>query len=151
MLLADRGSNGDVYNLGTMRAASVLSYLLLSIEKAGFPVLGIEAACGGKKVEHPLEPDHSALFGIPFEKTVLDRMLLDGTVSYSLEDGGIQVRSEVCTIPVMFDPARFRTAEVPILLADTTKAREIGFSSTCTLEDIIRDQLDNTTGRIAPG
>ena len=45
------------------------------------------------------------------------------------------------TIPVVFDPAKFRPAEVPILLADTRKIGKIGFRVSCTVEDIIRDQI----------
>jgi GDPmannose 4,6-dehydratase len=45
------------------------------------------------------------------------------------------------TIPVVFDPAKFRPAEVPILLADTRKIEKIGFKVLCRVEDIIRDQI----------
>lgn len=139
--LADRGASGDVYNLGTMRTASVLTYLLTCLGHAGFPADAIEAARGGKRIECPLRADSSPMFGLRFEKSLADRMLLEGTVDYTLEDGGITVTSGTRKIPITFDAGRFRPAEVPILLADTTKAKSIGFSPRCSLNDVIRDQM----------
>ena len=140
-ILASQGVYGDVYNLGTMRTTSVLSYLLMSLEAAGFPVQQIEASNGGKVVKNPTEPDTTPMFGIPFQKTKLDRMLLSGEAEYLLEDEGITVRTSKGIIPVVFDPAKFRPAEVPILLADTRKIQKIGFNVSCSVEDIIRDQI----------
>ena len=37
--------------------------------------------------------------------------------------------------------ARFRPAEVPILLSDTRKIEKIGFKVLCSVEDIIADQI----------
>jgi GDPmannose 4,6-dehydratase len=140
-ILADRGKYGDVYNQGTMKTISVLSYLLMSIEKAGYRVRSIEAFQGGKKVLEPLAPDTTPMFGIAFEKTKIDQILLSGELEYTLQDEGILVRTDRATIPVRFDTTRFRPSEVPILLADIRKIREIGFTPQCTVEDIIRDQL----------
>ena len=82
------------------------------------------------------------MFGVPFRKTKLDRGLLSGDAEYLLEDGGITVMTtKGATIPVVFDPAKFRPAEVPILLADTRKIKKIGFKVSCRVEDIIRDQI----------
>jgi GDP-D-mannose dehydratase len=88
-----------------------------------------------------VKPDTTPMFGIAFQKTKLDRMLLSGEVEYLLDDGGITIRTARGTIPVVFDPAKFRPAEVPILLADTRKIGKIGFRASCTVEDIIRDQI----------
>jgi GDPmannose 4,6-dehydratase len=140
-ILAMKGGYGDVYNLGTMRTTSVLSYLLMSLETAGFTVRQVETLNGGKVIKEPVKTDITPMFGIEFPKTKLDRMLLAGEVEYLLEDGGITIRTAKGTIPVVFDPAKFRPAEVPILLADTRKIGKIGFSASCTVEDIIRDQL----------
>lgn len=140
-LLAMKGVFGDVYNLGTMRTTSVLSYLLMSLETAGFPVQQIEASNGEKVIQNPTKPDTTPMFGIPFQKTKLDRILLSGEEEYLLEDGGITIRTTKGTIPVIFDPAKFRPAEVPILLADTRKIKKTGFIVSCSVEDIIRDQL----------
>ncbi|MEI7433578.1 MAG: GDP-mannose 4,6-dehydratase [Methanomicrobiales archaeon] len=140
-ILAGKGAYGDVYNLGTMRTTSVFSYLLMSLEAAGFQVQQVETSNGGKVITDPTKNDTTSMFGIPFRKTKLDRMLLSGEVEYLLEDGGITIRTAKGTIPVVFDPAKFRPAEVPILLADTRKIEKIGFGASCTVEDIIRDQL----------
>lgn len=140
-ILATKGVHGDVYNLGTMRTTSVLSYLLMTLETAGYPVQQVEASNGGKVIKDPTATDTTAMFGITFHKTKLDRMLLTGEVEYLFEDGGITIRTAQGTIPVVFDPAKFRPAEVPILLADTRKIKKIGFRVSCSVEDIIRDQL----------
>jgi len=141
-LIAENGHPGDVYNQGSMRTTSVLSYILLSLENAGMPVDRIETVKGGKAVEAPTEKDTSAIFGVPFEKTKVDRMLLEGAIEFAAGDQGIIARSGEKKIPILFDPERFRPAEVPILFADTTKIRRLGFSSTYSVEDIIRDQLN---------
>jgi GDP-mannose 4,6-dehydratase len=141
-LLAEKGNPGDVYNQGSMRTTSVLSYILLSLENAGMPVDRIESVNNGKAVEAPTEKDTSAIFGVPFEKTKVDRMLLEGDLEFTLGDGGINVYSGGRRIPIVFDPERFRPAEVPILFADTTKIKRLGFSSTYSVEDIVRDQLN---------
>lgn len=141
-LIAENGHPGDVYNQGSMRTTSVLSYILLSLENAGMPVDRIETVKGGKAVEAPTEKDTSAAFGVPFEKTKVDRMLLEGAIEFAAGDQGIIARSGDKKIPILFDPERFRPAEVPILFADTTKIRRLGFSSTYSVEDIIRDQLN---------
>jgi len=140
-ILATQGVYGDVYNLGTMRTTSVLSYLLMSLEAAGFPVQQVGASNGGKVIKDPTEPDSTPMFGVPFRKTKLDRMLLSGDAEYLLEDGGVTVMTTKGAIPVVFDPAKFRPAEVPILLADTSKIEKIGFKVSCRVEDIIRDQI----------
>lgn len=141
-LIADAGHPGDVYNQGSMRTTSVLSYILLSLENAGMPVDRIETVKNGKAVEAPTEKDTSAIFGVPFEKTKVDRMLLEGAIEFGAGDQGIIARSGEKKISVLFDPERFRPAEVPILFADTTKIQRLGFSSTYSVEDIIRDQLN---------
>jgi len=140
-ILSTRGVYGDVYNLGTMRTTSVLSYLLMCLEAAGYPVQRIEALDGSKVVNDPVTVDYTPMYGTPFQKTKLDRMLLSGDTEYLLGDGGIKVCTSKGSIPIVFDPVRFRPAEVPILLADNRKIENIGFKVSCSVEDIIRDQL----------
>jgi GDPmannose 4,6-dehydratase len=140
-ILAERGRYGDVYNQGTMKTTSVLSYLLMSIEKAGYRISSIESFHGDKKIQDPQAPDDSPMFGIAFRKTKLDQIFLSGELEYTLQDEGIRVRTDRGTIPVRFDTTRFRPSEVPILLADIRKIQDIGFFPECTVEDIIRDQL----------
>lgn len=58
-LLAERGKYGEVYNQGSQRTNSVLSYLLLSLECAGYVVYRIETNDGNKVVEKLNEADSS--------------------------------------------------------------------------------------------
>lgn len=143
LLLADKGKHGDVYNQGSMRTNSVMSYLLMSLEEAGYPVSRIETFKGEKVIDDPNEPDKSPIFGLDFEKTKVDGMLLRGELEFAAEDGGVIVHSGEEKIRIGFDPERFRPAEVPILFSDTKKIEALGFRKEHTVRDIIRDQLDH--------
>lgn len=141
-LLAERGKPGEVYVQGSQRANSVLSYLLLSLECAGYEVYRLQDLKGQKRVEKPTEIDRSAMFGLLFEKTEVDRLMLEGALSFELADGGLVVETSKAKVVVEFDSQRFRPAEVPVLLSDTTKIRELGFRIEHSLKDIINDQLN---------
>lgn len=143
MLLAENGKYGEVYNQGSMRTNSVLSYLLMSLAEAGYPVSKIETLKGDKVVEDPIAPDTKKIFGISFEKTKVDDMMLRGNLEFTLEDGGIVAYADSERIKIAFDPNRFRPAEVPILLSDTTKIENLGFNAKCSLKDVVNDQLNH--------
>jgi GDPmannose 4,6-dehydratase len=143
LLLAESGRKGDVYNQGSMRTNSVMSYLLMSLDMAGFPVDRIETLKGEKAIADPNEPDKSRIFGLDFEKTKIDGMMLRGELEFNAEDRGIIAHSAGRKIRIVFDPERFRPAEVPILLSDTKKIEAIGFKRKHALKDIIRDQLNH--------
>jgi len=143
LLLAEKGRHGDVYNQGSMRTNSVLSYILLSLEAAGYPLERIETFRGEKAVIGPTEPDRSEIFGLRFTKTKIDGMILRGEVEFGAEDGGVVAHSGSERIAIEFDPERFRPAEVPILLSDTAKIEDIGFSAKRSLSNIIEDQLNH--------
>ena len=51
--LALNGSSGDVYNQGSMQTNSILSYILLSLEAAGYTINSIETFNSEKKVLNP--------------------------------------------------------------------------------------------------
>ncbi len=141
-ILAEKGEYGEVYNQGSMRTNSVLSYILLSLEKAGYTVEEIETVKNEKKVETPTERDASTIYGVPFEKTKIDRLMLENAVEFSLEDKGIFVSTDEGKILIEFDPKRFRASDVPILLSDAGKIKKLGFTIERTLGDIIKDQLN---------
>ncbi len=141
-LLAEKGRYGDIYVLGSTRTNSVLSYILLSLENAGWEIKGIESMKNGKRVENPTEKDDSPMFGINFEKTKVDRAMLEKGLEFNLEDKGIWVDTDRGRVPIVFDQNRYRRADVPILLSDPTKVKGIGFEVSHTLEDIIGDQLN---------
>jgi len=142
MKLAMNGKSGDVYNQGAMRTNSVLSYILLSLEAAGYNINMIETFNGEKKVSDPTEMNSSSLFGVQFDKTKVDTLMLIEGLEYSIEDRGIYVHTDQGKITVKFDPDRFRPAEVPIMLADTRKIQNIGARTEYSLKDIIIDQLN---------
>ncbi|MDD2836724.1 MAG: GDP-mannose 4,6-dehydratase [Methanothrix sp.] len=143
LLLAEKGKWGDVYNQGSMRTNSVMSYLLMCLEEAGYPVSKIETFKGEKVIAQPNEPDNSSIFGLDFEKTKVDGMMLRGELEFSAQDGGVVAHVGDKEIRIVFNPERFRPAEVPILLSDTKKIEALGFKKEHTVRDIIRDQLDH--------
>jgi GDPmannose 4,6-dehydratase len=141
-LLAEKGRYGDVYNQGSQRTNSVLSYLLLSLECAGYAVNRIETLNGKKTVDNPNESDNSEIFGLRFEKTKVDKLILEGKLEFQLSDIGIVAITDKEKITVEFDEEKFRLAEVPILLAKTAKIEELGFQAQHSLRDIVNDQLN---------
>ena len=142
MTLANNGKSGEVYNQGSMRTNSVLSYILLGLKEAGWNISKIETFKGEKLVEDPTEIDDSAIFGVKFDKTSVDTKILEGKLEYTREDKGIKVHTDKGTVPIEFNPDRFRPAEVPILFADTAKIKNIGAKIDHSLNDIINDQLN---------
>ncbi len=142
MKLALNGKSGDVYNQGAMRTNSVLSYILLSLEQAGYNINMIETFNGEKKVSNPTEIDTNPIFGVKFDKTLVDRKMLEEDLEYSIRDKGIYVSTDQGKIAVEFNPDRFRPAEVPIMLADTRKIQKIGAKTEYSIKDIINDQLN---------
>jgi GDPmannose 4,6-dehydratase len=142
MTLADTGKSGEVYNQGSMRTNSVLSYILLGLKEAGWNISKIETFNGQKIIDNPTEMDDSPIFGVKFDKTIVDTKILEGKLEYALEDKGIKVHTDKGIVPIEFSPDRFRPAEVPILFADTAKIKRIGAKIEHNLNDIIKDQLN---------
>jgi GDPmannose 4,6-dehydratase len=142
LLLAEKGRYGDVYNQGSMRTNSVMSYLLLGLAEAGYLVNKIKTFKGDKVVENPTEIDSSEIFGVSFDKTRIDDIMLRGELEFSRKDGGVTAYAGSKKIKIAFDPERFRTAEIPITLSDIGKIKSLGFKVNYTIRDIIRDQLN---------
>ncbi len=142
MKLAENGKSGEVYNQGSMRTNSVLSYILLGLEESGWNIGKVETFNGEKVIEDPTKVDNSDFFGVKFDKTHVDTMILEGELEYSLVDKGINVHTDKGIVPIEFNPDRFRPAEVPILFADTEKIQKIGAKIEHSLNDIIKDQLN---------
>ena len=141
-LVAEQGRPGEVYNQGSQRTNSVLSYLLLALESAGYAVSKIQTVKGDKAVDNPTELDDSRVFGLSFEKTKVDKLMLEGELEFYPSDMGIAVTTSKGEVTVELDPERFRPAEVPILLCSTSKIRKLGFEIKHSLKDIINDQLN---------
>lgn len=141
-LLAEKGKYGDVYNQGSGRTNSVLTFILLALECAGYRVEKIQTFKGMKTVETPTTLDSSPAFGLRFNKTVIDRLMLDGQLEFTPDDAGITVFTSRGKVAIEFDIDRFRPAEVPLLLASTAKIDKLGFKIEHSLNDIINDQLN---------
>lgn len=142
LLLAKKGNSGDVYNQGSMRTNSVLSYILLGLEEAGWNINQIQTLNGDKKIENPTETDQNPIYGIKFPKTRVDQLILEEKLEYTIKDRGIQVETEKGNITIQFNPDRFRPAEVPLLLSDTGKIQKLGAKIKYSLNDILKDQLN---------
>lgn len=143
ILLAEKGAPGEVYVLGSMRTNSVLTYILLTLEQLGYKIHEIETMNGGKRVKDPLERDYKEAFGLNFDKTKIDRLLLNGEIEFIPEDKGIWVKTDNGIITVELDSNKFRPADVPILLSKPKKAMDnLGFKPTKTLTNLIRDQIN---------
>lgn len=126
-LLAEQGRPGEVYNQGSQRINSVLSYLLLSMEMAGYTVEEIQTIKGDKIIENPTEPDNAEIFGLRFEKTKVDKLILEGKLEFYPSDMGIMVTTSQGKVTIEFDQERFRPSDVPILLCNTAKIQKLGF------------------------
>jgi GDP-mannose 4,6-dehydratase len=142
MLLADKGVPGGVYVQGAMRAQSVLTYLLMTLDELGFHVEAVETLKGKKRISEPLTEVQISRFGITWNSTKLDETLLEESLEYDLADGGLSVSTSRGKVLVDFDPERFRPSEVPILLSDTRKIQGLGFKTQKSLGDIIEDQIN---------
>jgi GDPmannose 4,6-dehydratase len=133
---------GDVYNQGSQRTNSILGYLLLSLECAGYEVETIQIIRGDKVVNNPTEIDNSEMFGLKFAKTKVDKLLIEDKPEFLPSDLGIVASTDKGKVTITFDPERFRPVEVPILLTSTAKIRQLGFKTNHSLKDIITDQLN---------
>lgn len=141
--LAERGKFGDVYVFGSARTNSVLTYVLLTLKELGYEIYRIETLKNNKIVDYPLENNDDKIFGINFEKTVIDKMLLDEEISFSLNDEGIKITTNKGNIILKFDVEKFRPVDVQVLLSYPKKAKEkLGWESKRKLTDIIRDQIN---------
>ena len=141
-LLAIKGIPGEVYNQGSRRTHSVLTYILLSLEIAGYTIEKITTLRKRVEVKEPTRQVTMNAFGSSFETTEVDRKMLVEGLFFQMEDRGITVQTDKGDVLIEFSQARFRPADVPILMCDNTKVCALGFQIQHTIEDIIRDQLD---------
>ena len=142
ILLAEKGRKGEVYNQGSMRTNSVLSYILLGLKEAGWEIKEIKTVNGEKTIKEPTSMDNSKISGFTFEKTTVDKMMLEGELEYTLKDKGIYACTDKGNVLIEFNPDRFRPAEVPILFSNTLKIQKLGAKINHSLNDIVKDQLN---------
>jgi GDPmannose 4,6-dehydratase len=143
ILLAEKGLGGEVYNQGSMRTNSILTFILLSLESIGLKIDKIETPNTNKIVKYPTEENNSKFFGVKFNKTKLDQLMLSNEIEFTLKDKYINVFSGSKIIKIEFDSSRFRQSDVPILLASNNKIRKLGFKVNNNLNNIINDQIEH--------
>jgi len=141
LLLATKGVLGEVYNQGSQRTNSVLTYLLLSLEMADMKPVSLKTLSDSVKIDNPAELEDTTQYGLTYPTTKVDRMILDGEITFSLEDKGLLIETESNPVRIDFNSERFRPAEVPILLCNSQKITKLGFKIQKSLKDIIGDQL----------
>jgi GDP-D-mannose dehydratase len=142
LLIADKSTSGSVFVLGSMRTNSVLSYILHTISALGYNVTEIQSIKGEKRVRDPLGDSDITIKDLTFKSTVIDEIMLSNNLSFGLPDEGIVVITENKNFVIKFDPLKFRPSEVPILLSDTRKIKNLGFRVKKSLLDIINDQIN---------
>lgn len=142
LVLAAKGKSGEAYNQGSMRTNSVLSYILLGMEQAGWNINSIETMKGEKTIENPAEINNDPIFGVNFDKTRADQVMLEEGLEYTIQDKGINVNTDQGKVVIEFNPDRFRPAEVPMILSDNQKIQKIGGKIQYSLSDVIQDQLN---------
>jgi len=131
-----------VYNQGSMRTNSVLTYMLLALEEVGWSVRGLRTLRGTKSVDRPADIRPLRLWGMEFDATRIDELMLTEGLAFDLPDEGLLVSTSRGDVRITFDPQRFRPSEVPILLCDASRSQSLGFRSRATLRDIVRDQIE---------
>lgn len=141
MTLAERGVPGEVYNQGSMRTNSVLSYALLALEEVGWDVRGLRTLRGGRTVDRPTETRRLRLWDTEFEATRIDELMLTEGLAFTPEDEGLLIATSRGDVRLAFDRQRFRPSEVPVLLCDASRGRAIGCECRATLRDVLRDQI----------
>ncbi|MFC1925711.1 GDP-mannose 4,6-dehydratase [Chloroflexota bacterium] len=141
-IVAEKGQPGEVYALGSKRTNSVLTFLLLALEEAGYPVFEMSTVKGDRVISEPARMKKINMFGVELSASTVDQLLLTDELSLGPEDEGLVLNTGQGRINVVFNKERFRPSDVPILLSDPSKAMALGFEVTHELRDIVRDQLD---------
>lgn len=141
ILLSELGESGEVYNQGSMRTNSVLTYLLWTLEELDYKIQTVKTLQGDVEIQSPTDLDSKPIFGINFTKTKADRLLLEDKIDFSIEHIGLQIEGPNTSIQVIFDESRFRPSEVPILLSDSSKIKKLGVTYDLPVKNIINDQI----------
>src|ERR687893_789190 len=142
LLLARKGQAGLAYNQGSMRTYSVLSYILYTISALGYEINKIMTLEEDKVITSPLDPLELIIGNTHVASNVIDNKIFRGDLEYSLKDRGLVVETNKRNFKIEFDESRFRPSDVPILLSNTTKIKELGFEPKRSLSDIIQDQIN---------
>jgi|SRR5919112_194472 GDPmannose 4,6-dehydratase len=143
IILAKHANAGSVYVQGSMRTSSVLSYILYSISMLGYEVNEIFSINNEqKKVKDPLEEAELKMGNIRFTSNIVDQMLLSGALEFNLDDKGLIIKTNKRDFKLEFDSSKFRPSDVPILLSDVSKLKQLGYCTKKGIIDIINDQIN---------
>src|ERR687895_469278 len=142
ILLARKGQAGSAYNQGSRRTYSVLSYILYTISALGYEINKVMTLKKDKMFTSPLDPSELTIGNMHVESNVIDDKMFRGELSYDLSDQGLLVETNKRSFKIEFEKSRFRPSDVPILLSNTNKIRELGFEPKRSLQDIIQDQIN---------
>ena len=142
LLLARKGQAGSAYNQGSTRTYSVLSYILYTISILGYEIKTVTTLKDSKTITSPLDPAELKIGDASVESNVIDDKMFRGELEYDLTDRGLIVETDKRSFKIEFEESRFRPSDVPILLSNTNKIKELGFESKRSLRDIIQDQIN---------
>ncbi len=143
ILIAEKGAKGAVYNIGSGRTNSVLTFILLSLQCAEFKVFEIQSKkYSVKKVENPLEQREIEIENFKFKAFKIDELILNQKINFNIQDEEIIVKNNKREIKIKFASEKFRPTDIPVLLCDNTRIKNIGFKVKHDLKDIIKDMLD---------
>ncbi|MDQ6865576.1 MAG: GDP-mannose 4,6-dehydratase, partial [Thermoproteota archaeon] len=142
ILLAEKAAPGSIYVQGSMRTNSVLSYILYTISMLGHEIHEIHSIKGDKKIKDPLAISKINIGKTTLNSSIVDEMLIDGTLEYNLVDEGLVVETDKRNFRIEFDSSKFRPSDVPILLSNIEKIKGLGFTPTKEILDIIKDQIN---------
>lgn len=142
LLLARKGQAGSAYNQGSRRTYSVLSYILYTISVLGYKVNKVMTLEKDKIITSPLDPAELRIGSTHVESNFIDDKMFRGELEYDLTDRGLLVETNKRSFKIEFEESRFRPSDVPILLSNTNKIKELGFEPKRSLRDIIQDQIN---------
>jgi GDPmannose 4,6-dehydratase len=142
LLLARKGRGGAAYNQGSSRTYSVLSYILNAISILGYEINKVMTVSQDKIINSPLDPLELVIGNKSVESNVIDHKMLHGELEYGLGDRGLIVETNRRRFKIEFEESRFRPYDVPILLSNINKIKELGFELKRSLRDIIEDQIN---------
>lgn len=143
ILLAKKGKKGNVYNIGSGRTNSVLTFILLSLEYAGFNIFEIKSKrYPRKKIDDPLKEKKVNIGNFKFNSFEIDELIIKEKIKFGLEDESIIVETQKGKIEIIIDEKKLRPSDAPILLCDNKKIKKLGFKINFTLKDIIKEMLE---------
>ena len=140
VLLSQKKNKGEVFNIGSGRTNSVLTFILLSLEVAGFKVEEIEFK--NKKIENPIEKVKFEINNFSFETYKTDELILKEKIKFEDFYDGVIVKTKKKNIKINIDFEKIRKIDIPVLLCDNRKIKKIGFKVNYDLKEIVKEMLD---------